>query len=186
MKYLIVGLGNIGPEYADTRHNIGFMILDEFAKQEGAKFYNMRLAYYTEVTHKARTLYLIKPTTYMNLSGKAVNHWMNELKIPLENILIVVDDIALPFGTLRLKPKGSAAGHNGLRDIEARLGHNNYARLRFGVSDNFPKGRQVDYVLSGFDEDELPVLPGLIDQSIEMIKSFVAIGTELTMTRYNK
>jgi peptidyl-tRNA hydrolase, PTH1 family len=186
MKYLIVGLGNIGPEYADTRHNIGFMILDEFAKQEGAKFYNMRLAYYTEVTHKARTLYLIKPTTYMNLSGKAVNHWMNELKIPIENILVVVDDIALPFGTLRLKPKGSAAGHNGLRDIEARLGHNNYARLRFGVSDNFPKGRQIDYVLSGFDEDELPALPGLIDQSIEMIKSFVAIGTELTMTRYNK
>jgi peptidyl-tRNA hydrolase, PTH1 family len=186
MKYLVVGLGNIGPEYADTRHNIGFMILDEFAKQEGAKFYNMRLAYYTEVTHKARTLYLIKPTTYMNLSGKAVNHWMNELKIPIENILVVVDDIALPFGTLRLKPKGSAAGHNGLRDIEARLGHNNYARLRFGVSDNFPKGRQVDYVLSGFDEDELPALPGLIDQSIEMIKSFVAIGTELTMTRYNK
>jgi peptidyl-tRNA hydrolase, PTH1 family len=186
MKYLVVGLGNIGPEYADTRHNIGFMILDEFAKQEGAKFYNMRLAYYTEVTHKARTLYLIKPTTYMNLSGKAVNHWMNELKIPIENILVVVDDIALPFGTLRLKPKGSAAGHNGLRDIEARLGHNNYARLRFGVSDNFPKGRQIDYVLSGFDEDELPALPGLIDQSIEMIKSFVAIGTELTMTRYNK
>lgn len=186
MKYLVVGLGNIGPEYADTRHNIGFMILDAFAKQEAAKFYNMRLAYYTEVTHKARTLYLIKPTTYMNLSGKAVNHWVNELKIPIENILVVVDDIALPFGTLRLKSKGSAAGHNGLRDIEARLGHNNYARLRFGVSDNFPKGRQVDYVLSGFDEDELPALPELIDRSIDMIKSFAAIGTELTMTRFNK
>lgn len=186
MKYLIVGLGNIGPEYADTRHNIGFMVLDEFAKQEKAKFYNMRLAYYTEVTHKARTLYLIKPTTYMNLSGKAVNHWMRELKIPVENVLIVVDDIALPFGTLRLKPKGSAAGHNGLKDIEATLGRNDYARLRFGVSDNFPKGRQVDYVLSGFDDDELPALPELIDRSIEMIKSFAAIGAELTMTRYNK
>jgi peptidyl-tRNA hydrolase, PTH1 family len=186
MKYLIVGLGNIGPEYADTRHNIGFMILDELAKQESAKFYNMRLAYYTEVTHKARTLFLIKPTTYMNLSGKALNHWMKELKIPVENVLVLVDDIALPFGTLRLKPKGSAAGHNGLKHIEATLGHNEYARLRFGVSDNYPKGRQVDYVLDGFDKDELPALPELIDRSIEMIKSFVTIGTELTMTRYNK
>lgn len=186
MKYLIVGLGNIGPEYADTRHNIGFMILDELARKENAKFYHMRLAYYAEVTHKARTLYLIKPTTYMNLSGKAVNHWMKELKIPIENVLIVVDDIALPFGTLRLKPKGSAAGHNGLKHIEATLGSTEYARLRFGVSDNFPKGRQVDYVLDGFDKDELPELPALIDRSIEMIKSFAAIGTELTMTRYNK
>jgi PTH1 family peptidyl-tRNA hydrolase len=186
MKYLIVGLGNIGPEYADTRHNVGFMILDELAKQEGAKFYNMRLAYYTEVHYKARTLYLIKPTTYMNLSGKAVNHWMQTLKIPIENLLIVVDDIALPFGTLRLKPKGSAAGHNGLKHIEITLGHNNYARLRFGVGDDFPKGRQVDYVLNGFDKEELPALPELIDRAIEMIKSFAAIGTELTMTRYNK
>ncbi|HWZ16793.1 MAG TPA: aminoacyl-tRNA hydrolase [Mucilaginibacter sp.] len=186
MKYLIVGLGNIGPEYADTRHNIGFMILDELAKQENEKFHHMRLAYYTEVFYKARTLCLVKPTTYMNLSGKAVTHWMQELKIPIENVLILVDDIALPFGTLRLKPKGSAAGHNGLKDIEARLGHNDYARLRFGVGDNFPKGRQVDYVLSGFDEDELPALPELIDRSIEMVKSFATIGTELTMTRYNK
>jgi PTH1 family peptidyl-tRNA hydrolase len=185
MNYLIVGLGNIGPDYADTRHNIGFMILDELAKQEKAKFYNMRLAYYTEVKHKARTLFLIKPTTYMNLSGKAVNHWMNELKIPVENVLVLVDDIALPFGTLRLKPKGSAAGHNGLKHIEATLGHNDYARLRFGVSDNFPKGQQVNYVLDGFDKDELPALPALIDRSVEMIKSFVTIGTELTMTRFN-
>ena len=186
MNYLIVGLGNIGPEYADTRHNIGFMILDELAKQEGLKFYNMRLAYYAEFSYKARTLYLIKPTTYMNLSGKAVNHWMKELKIPVENVLVLVDDIALPFGTLRLKPKGSAAGHNGLKHIEATLGHNEYARLRFGVGDNFPKGRQVGYVLDGFAKDELPALPELIDRSIEAIKSFVTIGTELTMTRYNK
>ncbi|HTH81547.1 MAG TPA: aminoacyl-tRNA hydrolase [Mucilaginibacter sp.] len=186
MKYLVVGLGNIGPEYADTRHNIGFMVLDEMAKQEGAKFHNMRLAYYTEVSHKGRTLHLIKPTTYMNLSGKAVNHWMKELKIPQENILVIVDDIALPLGTLRLKPKGSAAGHNGLKNIEATLGNSDYARLRFGVSDNYPKGRQVDYVLSGFDTDEQPELPALIDRSIEMIKSFAAIGTELTMTKFNK
>jgi PTH1 family peptidyl-tRNA hydrolase len=186
MKYQIVGLGNIGPEYADTRHNIGFMVLDELAKQEGAKFYNMRLAYYTEISVKGRTLCLIKPTTFMNLSGKALNHWMKDLKIPLENVLVVVDDIALPLGTLRLKPKGSAAGHNGLKHIEATLGHNNYARLRFGVGDNFPKGRQVDYVLSGFDDDERPELPALIDRSIEMVKSFCTIGTELTMTRFNK
>lgn len=186
MKYLIVGLGNIGPEYADTRHNIGFMILDELAKQEGVKFSNMRLAYYTEVSHKGRALHLIKPTTYMNLSGKALNHWMKELKIPQQNVLVLVDDIALPLGTLRLKPKGSAAGHNGLKHIEATLSNNEYARLRFGVGDNYPKGRQVDYVLSGFDDDEVPELPALIDRSIEMIKSFAAIGTELTMTKYNK
>lgn len=186
MKYLIVGLGNIGPEYADTRHNIGFMILDKLAKEENEKFINMRLAYYTEVKHKGRTLHLIKPTTYMNLSGKALAYWMQELKIPIENVLVLVDDLALPLGTLRLKPKGSAAGHNGLKHIEMTLGHNNYARLRFGISDNYPKGRQVDYVLDAFDKDELPELPALIDRAIEMIKSFATAGTELTMTRYNK
>lgn len=186
MKYLIIGLGNIGPEYADTRHNIGFMILDELAKQENAKFYNMRLAYYTEVSYKSRQLYLIKPTTYMNLSGKALNYWMKELKIPIENVLVLVDDLALPLGTLRLKPKGSAAGHNGLKHIEQTLGHNNYARLRFGIDANYPKGKQVDYVLSGFDDDEQPELPALIDRSIEMIKSFATAGVELTMTRFNK
>ena len=185
MKYLIVGLGNIGHEYADTRHNAGFMVLDAFAKQEGVQFSTMRLAGYTEVKHKGRMLHLIKPTTYMNLSGKAVNHWMKELKIPVENVLIIVDEIALPLGTLRLKPKGSAAGHNGLKHIELMLGTAEYARLRFGVGDNFPKGRQVDYVLSGFDDDELPEIPALIDRSIEIIKSFVTIGTELTMTRFN-
>ena len=186
MKYLIVGLGNIGPEYADTRHNIGFMILDKLVKEENEKFHSMRLAYYAEVKHKGRMLHLIKPTTYMNLSGNALRYWMNELKIPVENVLVLVDDLALPLGTLRLKPKGSAAGHNGLKHIELVLGNNNYARLRFGISDNFPKGRQVDYVLDAFDKDELPELPALIDRSIEMIKSFATVGTELTMTRYNK
>ncbi|MEO6149832.1 MAG: aminoacyl-tRNA hydrolase [Mucilaginibacter sp.] len=186
MKYLIVGLGNIGTEYADTRHNAGFMVLDELAKQEGVKFNIGRHAYYAEVGYKGRALHLLKPTTYMNLSGKALNHWMNELKIPAENVLVVVDDIALPLGTLRLKPKGSAAGHNGLKHIELTLGHSNYARLRFGVGDNFAKGHQVDYVLSGFDDDEIPELPALIDRSIDMIKSFATIGTELTMTKFNK
>src|ERR1700753_209891 len=135
MKYLIIGLGNIGKEYADTRHNVGFMVLDELAKQENAKFYDMRYGYYTEVPYKGRMLYLVKPSTYMNLSGKAVNYWMRELRIPIENVLIIVDDIALPLGTLRLKPKGSAAGHNGLKNIEAVLGHKKYARLFFWVSD---------------------------------------------------
>lgn len=186
MKYLIVGLGNIGPEYADTRHNIGFMVLDELVKTEAAKFNAMRLAYYTEVAHKGRTLHLIKPTTFMNLSGKALSYWMQQLKIPIENVLVIVDDLALPLGKLRLKPKGSAAGHNGLKHIEMTLGNNNYARLRFGVSDHFQKGRQIDYVLSGFDNDELSELPALIDRSIDMIKSFVTVGTELTMTRFNK
>lgn len=186
MKYLIVGLGNIGPEYADTRHNIGFMVADELAKQAKASFTNLRLSYYTEFSYKGRRVHVIKPTTYMNLSGKAVNYWMQELKIPIENVLVIVDDLALPFGTLRIKPKGSAAGHNGLKSIESVVGGVDYARLRFGISDNYPKGRQVDYVLSGFDEDEQLALPALIDRSVEMILSFVAVGAELTMTRFNK
>lgn len=185
MKYLIVGLGNIGQEYADTRHNIGFMILDELVKQENTKFSNMRLAYYTEVSHRGRMLHLIKPTTYMNLSGKAVSYWMKELKIPIENVLVLVDDIAIPLGSIKIKPKGSAAGHNGLKNIELMLGSSNYPRLKFGVSDNYPKGRQIDYVLSGFDKDELLELPALIDRSIAMIKSFTTIGVELTMTNFN-
>jgi len=186
MKYLIVGLGNIGPEYADTRHNIGFMVADELAKSAKTSFTNLRLAYYAELSHKGRKVFVIKPTTYMNLSGKAVNYWMQELKVPAENVLVIVDDLALPLGTLRLKPKGSAAGHNGLRSIENVLGTANYPRLRFGIGDNFPKGRQVDYVLSGFDDDEQPELPALIDRSVEMIYSFVSVGAELTMTRFNK
>ncbi|WP_395803700.1 aminoacyl-tRNA hydrolase [Daejeonella sp.] len=186
MKYLIIGLGNIGPEYVDTRHNIGFMVADAFAKQSHSSFFNMRLAYYTEFKYKSRNIYVIKPTTYMNLSGKAVNYWMQELGIPKENILVILDDLALPFGTIRLKPKGSPAGHNGLKNIEAVLGSADYPRLRFGIGDNFPKGRQVDYVLSGFDPDEQKDLPALIDRSIEFIESFVTAGTELTMTRLNK
>lgn len=186
MKYLIVGLGNIGPEYKDTRHNIGFMIADEMARQAQVSFSNMRHAYYTELNYKSRKIHLIKPTTYMNLSGKALNYWMNELKIPVENILVLVDDLALPFEKIRLKPKGSAAGHNGLKSIETTLGSVDYARLRFGIGDNYPKGRQVDYVLGGFDDDEQPALPALIDRSVEMIQSFVSVGPELTMTRYNK
>ncbi|SFC52885.1 peptidyl-tRNA hydrolase, PTH1 family [Parapedobacter composti] len=185
-KHLIIGLGNIGPEYADTRHNIGFMVADELAKQAGSTFSTLRYAHYTEYRQRGNTVYVIKPTTYMNLSGKAANYWMHELKIPLEDILVIVDDIALPFGKIRLRPKGSSAGHNGLKSIEALCGGQGYPRLRFGIGDNFPKGRQVDYVLSGFDEDEQTELPQLIERSVQMVNSVVNIGVELTMTQFNK
>ncbi|WP_353131331.1 aminoacyl-tRNA hydrolase [Parapedobacter pyrenivorans] len=185
-KQLLVGLGNIGAEYADTRHNIGFMVADELAKQAEVNFSTLRYAYYTEYRYRSNQVYLIKPTTYMNLSGKAVNYWMHELKIPLEDVLIIVDDIALPFGKIRLRTKGSSAGHNGLKSIEALCGGQGYPRLRFGVGDNFPKGRQVDYVLSGFDDDEQLELPALIEHSVQMVNSFVHIGAELTMTQLNK
>jgi peptidyl-tRNA hydrolase, PTH1 family len=186
MKYLIVGLGNIGPEYANTRHNIGFNIADELVGQLGGSFSNLRLAYYSEVSFKGKKLHVIKPTTFMNLSGKAVNYWMHELKIAPENVLVLVDDLALPFGKLRLKLQGSSAGHNGLKSIEDLCGGQNYARLRFGIDDNFPKGRQVDYVLAPFDKDEQPELPGLIDKCVELIKSFVTVGPAQTMTFFNK
>ena len=186
MKYLIVGLGNIGSEYSGTRHNIGFEIADELVKQMGGSFSNIRLAYYSEVSWKGRKLHVIKPTTYMNLSGRAVNYWMQELNIPLENVLVIVDDIALPLGKLRLKLKGSSAGHNGLKSIEASCGSQDYPRLRFGVSDNFAKGRQADYVLNGFDKDELPELPALIEKSVALIQSFVTVGPAHTMTAFNK
>jgi len=186
MKYLIVGLGNIGPEYANTRHNIGFNIADELVEQLGGTFSNLRLAYYSEVSFKGKKLHVIKPTTFMNLSGKAVNYWLHELKIAPENVLVLVDDLALPLGKLRLKLQGSSAGHNGLKSIEGLCGGQNYARLRFGIGDNFAKGRQVDYVLAPFDKDEQPELPALIDKSVELIKSFVTAGPAQTMTFFNK
>jgi len=186
MKFLIVGLGNIGHEYADTRHNIGFMIADELVRQANSSFSTLRHAYYSEFKFKGRTLHVIKPTTYMNLSGKAVNYWMKELKIPIGNVLVVVDDIAIPFGKIRIKPKGSSAGHNGLKSIESICGGQGYPRLRFGIDNRFSPGHQVDYVLSNFEEEECAALPALIDHSVEAIKSFAAVGIELTMTRFNK
>lgn len=185
MKYLIVGLGNIGSEYAHTRHNIGFDIADELVKSLDGSFQNIRLAFYAEVSFKGRKLHVIKPTTYMNLSGKAVNYYMQEHKIPLENVLVLVDDLALPLGKLRLKLQGSSAGHNGLKSIEALCGGQQYPRLRFGISDNYPKGRQADYVLAPFDKDEALELPALIDRSVELIKSFVTVGPAKTMTAFN-
>ena len=186
MKYLIVGLGNIGPEYADTRHNIGFNIADQLVKDLSGSFSNSRLAYYAEVSYKGKKLHVIKPTTFMNLSGKAVNYWMQELKIPIEHVLVIVDDLAIPLGKLRLKLKGSSAGHNGLKSIEASCGGQDYPRLRFGIGDNYARGRQIDFVLSGFDKEEQAELPGLIDKSVQLIQSFVTVGPGLTMTNFNK
>jgi len=186
MKYLIVGLGNIGKEYDDTRHNIGFRIADELVADLGGDFELLKLAYYAEVGFRGKKLHVVKPTTYMNLSGKAVNYWMKDLKIAPENVLVLVDDLALPFGKLRLKLQGSAAGHNGLKSIEELCGGQNYARLRFGIDANFHKGMQAQYVLGPFDKDEQKELPVLVNRSVSLIKSFVTVGGPQTMTLFNK
>lgn len=186
MKYLIAGLGNIGPEYELTRHNIGFLVLDRLADEHKAPSWELsRHAEKTEVKFKGRTLHLIKPTTYMNLSGKAIAYWLNELKIPKENFLVIVDDLALPFGTLRMRTKGSSAGHNGLKNIEELCGGQDYSRLRFGIGDNFGKGHQKDFVLSNFNKQELAELPTLMDKASEMIFSFCTIGAAKTMSLFN-
>jgi len=185
MKYLIAGLGNIGSEYHETRHNIGFMVVDALAKNHEAAFSIEKLAYTCEFKQKGRTIYLIKPTTYMNLSGKSVNHWLQQYKVTIENLLVVVDDLALPFGTMRLRPSGSSAGHNGLKDIEAVLGTQQYARLRFGIGNNYPKGRQVEYVLSKFNTDEMTEMPLLLQKAQDIVLSFCTVGITATMNRYN-
>ncbi|MBW7469211.1 aminoacyl-tRNA hydrolase [Pontibacter aydingkolensis] len=185
MKYLIVGLGNIGPEYAETRHNIGFMVLDYLAKKHDAQFDTGRHSFVTEIKTKGRTFVLVKPTTYMNLSGKAVQHWLSNLKLPVEQMMVITDDIAIPFGKIRIRTKGSAGGHNGLKHIEQTLGHNNYPRLRFGVGDSFHKGKQVDYVLSKFSDDESIELQTLIEKAADSVIAFGTIGLERTMNQYN-
>ena len=186
MKYLITGLGNPGEEYKNTRHNIGFKILDALADASNIVFSDGRYGWVTEYKFKGRTLILLKPTTFMNLSGKAVNYWMQKENIPLENVLVLVDDLALPLGSLRLRAKGSDAGHNGLKNINQMLGSQDYARLRFGIGDNFRQGQQVDYVLGEWDKQEKLELPALIDTSIEIVKSFATIGVAQTMTFFNK
>ena len=186
MKYLIVGLGNIGPEYQDTRHNIGFNVLDAFAKASNAVFEDMRYGAVCEMKLKGRTLVLLKPNTYMNLSGKAVSYWMQKENIPLENVLVVVDDLALPFGTLRLKGKGSDAGHNGLKHIASTLGTQNYARLRFGIGNDFPRGGQIDYVLGHFTDEDWKTMGERLETAGEIIKSFCLAGIDITMNQYNK
>jgi peptidyl-tRNA hydrolase, PTH1 family len=185
MKYLIAGLGNIGPEYELTRHNVGFLVLDQLADQEKTSFSLERLAEKAEFKFKGRSIHLIKPTTYMNLSGKAITYWLQELKIPKENLLVIVDDIALPFGSLRLRTKGSSAGHNGLKNIEAVLPGQEYSRLRFGIGSGFGKGQQIDFVLSNFTRQELDQLPDLMMKANDMVRSFCTIGPAHTMSQFN-
>ncbi len=186
MKFLIVGLGNIGMEYDATRHNIGFDVADTFVIKNGGTFRQDRLAFVAESKWKGKSFVVIKPTTYMNLSGKAMKYWMEKEKIPVENTLVIVDDLALPIETLRIRPGGSAAGHNGLRSIEETLGANNYPRLRFGIGNKFSKGKQVDFVLGKWTADELPIVKDKLLKSVEIIESFAATGIERTMNTYNK
>ncbi|WP_299153228.1 aminoacyl-tRNA hydrolase [uncultured Christiangramia sp.] len=184
-KFLIVGLGNIGPKYENTRHNIGFKILDELAREKEVSFETQKLGDVASFKFKGRTFVLLKPSTYMNLSGKAVNYWMQKEKINLENLLVVTDDLNLSFGTLRLKTKGSDGGHNGLKDIQAQLNTTKYNRFRFGISDEFAKGQQIDYVLGEWEEDELKKMPERLKTSAELILSFGTAGVSNTMNSYN-
>ncbi|MDH8702345.1 PTH1 family peptidyl-tRNA hydrolase [Dysgonomonadaceae bacterium PH5-43] len=186
MKYLIAGLGNIGREYENTRHNIGFMILDALAKASNVVFTDKRYGAVAEMKIKNKQLILLKPSTYMNLSGNAVRYWLQKENIPVENLLILVDDIALPFGSLRLKTKGSDAGHNGLKHIQETLGSSTYSRLRFGIGNDYPTGCQIDYVLGEFSEEEQKLLPERISKSSDIIKSFALAGAQITMNQYNK
>ncbi len=185
MKYLVVGLGNPGKEYEETRHNIGFKVVDEMARELGATFTLDKAAFRAEAKFKGRTIILIKPITFMNLSGKAVNYWLQAEKIDLKSLLVITDDIALPFGKLRMKGKGSDGGHNGLKDIQAVLKTVDYTRLRFGVGNDFSKGRQADYVLGEWSKDEQLALPERIQTATEFIKSFSFVGLDMTMTAWN-
>jgi peptidyl-tRNA hydrolase, PTH1 family len=186
MKYLIVGLGNIGPEYEYTRHNVGFMVLNQLAKMQKVTFQPDRLATLATCKYRGRTLCLIKPTTYMNHSGRAVVYWLNKLKLPIEQSLVVVDDVALPFGKLRMRTQGATAGHNGLKSIEVSLGTQVYPRLRIGIGNDFPKGCQADYVLAPFTEKELETLPVPIEQACRMIDDFCTLGIARTMEQHNR
>jgi peptidyl-tRNA hydrolase, PTH1 family len=185
MKYLIVGLGNIGSEYIETRHNIGFDILDVFAREHQVSFRSDRLADVAELKFKGRVLILIKPTTYMNLSGKAFKYWMEKEKIAIENTLTIVDDLAFPLEILKLRATGSDAGHNGLKSIQENIGTNEYAKLRFGIGNNFPKGKRADYVLGRWKDAEIPMVNKKVAVSCDIIENFVTIGTDRTMNLFN-
>lgn len=185
MTHLIVGLGNIGAEYADTRHNIGFKVLDALAKASNLVFEDKRYGFVTEMRIKNKQLFLLKPSTYMNLSGNAVRYWMTQKKIDVANVLIIVDDLALPFGEIRIKPGGSEAGHNGLRSITQCLGTQQYPRLRFGIGNDFPKGGQVDFVLGKFSDTDLLTMDERIAQACEAIKAFALSGINFAMNHYN-
>ena len=186
MKYLIACLGNIGTEYDNTRHNIGFKIADRLAKDLEGTFTTNRLAQTSEMKYKGKTLVVIKPTTYMNASGRAVKYWLDQEKVPIENLLVVNDDIALPLGTLRLRKQGADGGHNGLTDIIEKLGTNVFCRLRFGLGDDYPRGRQIDFVLGQWKASEEPIVDEKCDVAVEIIKSFVTQGPDRTMNLFNK
>ncbi|KQS46393.1 peptidyl-tRNA hydrolase [Flavobacterium sp. Leaf359] len=184
-KFLIVGLGNIGAEYVNTRHNIGFKVVDHLARKESLDFQTVKLGAMAEYKLKGRTLFLLKPNTYMNLSGKAIKYWMDKENIPASNILVITDDLNLSFGTIRIKPKGSDGGHNGLKSIQQTLNSSDYPRFRFGISDDFKKGRQVDYVLGEWNEEETAKLPERLDVAAEIIRSFALSGLDITMNTFN-
>lgn len=186
MKYLIVGIGNMGAKYDNTRHNVGFEVLDHLANAKEASWSNDTLGDVTQVKHRGRTFVLLKPSTYVNLSGKAVRYWLQKEKIEKKNLLVVLDDLNLPFGKQRLRAKGNDGGHNGLKDIDQVTGGNNYARLRFGIGNDFSKGRQVDFVLGEWSAEEKEELPALIKYAADTILSFGAIGINHTMNKYNK
>lgn len=185
LKYLITGLGNIGDPYRGTRHNAGFQVLDHLASAENAFFEDKRYGFVSRFKYRSRWLVLLKPSTYVNLSGRAVQYWLKKEKIPIENLLVVADDIALPFGKIRLRAKGGHGGHNGLEHIISILGTQNFARLRIGIGADFPRGRQVDFVLGKWSDEESEQLPGIMDHAAEIIRSFVTLGVERTMNRYN-
>lgn len=185
MKFLIAGLGNVGDEYAHTRHNIGFDVVMAFVSKNGGTFRQDRLAYVAEVKWKGRTFICICPTTYMNLSGKAIKYWMDKEKIPVQHILVVLDDLALPLNKLRIRPGGSDAGHNGLKSIQETLGTTEYPKLRFGIGNNFPKGMQVPFVLGKWNKEEEPVVKAKIEKSVEVIEVFATVGIASAMNKFN-
>jgi PTH1 family peptidyl-tRNA hydrolase len=185
-KFLVVGLGNPGSEYARTRHNIGFDLLDAWASAHSASFSISRLGDRAQLSIKGRTIVLIKPSTYMNLSGKSVRYWLDEEKIPIENLVVVVDELALPVGHVRLKLKGSDGGHNGLKDIQATLGRQDYARQRIGIGQHFPKGHQVDFVLGRWTPEEMDLLKPGMDRAIKQLEAFVLAGPSIAMTQFNQ
>ncbi len=184
-NYLVAGLGNIGAEYADTRHNVGFMVLDAWAKDVGAAFQTRRYGDIAEISFKGRKITLLKPSTYMNLSGNAVRYWVNTLNIPLENVLVICDDLNLPFGTLRMRKKGSDGGHNGLKNIQEMLGTTEYPRVRIGIGNNFQRGGQVDFVIGSMNDEEKAAMPEICAKVIDGIKAFTTIGADRAMNSFN-
>lgn len=185
MNYLVVGLGNIGSEYAGTRHNVGFMVLDAWAKASNIVFRTERYGDVAEVSFKGRNITLLKPSTYMNLSGNAVRYWVAKLKLPLENLIVICDDLNLPFGTLRMRKKGSDGGHNGLKNIQELIGTQEYPRIRIGIGNNFQKGGQVNFVIGEMSDDEKNAMPEICDQVINGVKAFTTIGIDRAMNSFN-